>query len=127
MGREFKNETTAERVLRQWTSDYEAGRVAARSDMKLGDWPDKRLSNQGKEGVAVAGYETKIRLHVKPHIGGVKLCDVTDDTLGDPYRLLESAPVPDGQGVGLGGEERPVRNAKDPRSTGVFAGVRGGT
>ncbi|MCX4773616.1 hypothetical protein [Streptomyces sp. NBC_01285] len=51
----------------------------------------------------MAGYETKIRLHVKPHIGGVKLCDVTDDTLGDPYRLLESAPVPDGQGVGLGG------------------------
>ncbi|MFE3945846.1 tyrosine-type recombinase/integrase [Streptomyces sp. NPDC059118] len=50
----------------------------------------------------MAGYETKIRLHIKPHIGSVKLCEVTDDTLDDLYRLLETAPCPTNNGKPLG-------------------------
>ncbi|MFD6437517.1 hypothetical protein [Streptomyces venezuelae] len=60
-------------ALREWHTNYDAGKIAARSDMKLGDWLDKWLSSLTKEGTTVAGYETKIRLHIKPHIGGVKL------------------------------------------------------
>lgn len=72
------------------------------ADMKLGDWLDKWLSNHRKEGTTVAGYETKIRLHNKPHIGSMKLCEVTDDTLDDLYRLLETAPSPTNNGKPLG-------------------------
>ncbi|MCM2390339.1 tyrosine-type recombinase/integrase [Streptomyces albipurpureus] len=102
IGREFKNKTEAERASRKWMTDHDAGKLAARSDMKLGDWLDKWLSNHRKEGTTLAGYETKIRLHIKPHIGGVKLCEVTDDTLDDLYRLLESAPCPTNWGKPLG-------------------------
>ncbi|MER7315719.1 hypothetical protein ACIPJG_29235 [Streptomyces halstedii] len=115
IGREYKNKTAAERALRVWITDYEAGKVAARSDMKLGDWLDKWLSNHRKEGTTMAGYETKVRLHIKPHIGGVKLYEVTDDTLDDLYRLLETTPCPTNKGKPLGGQvgapraQHPVR------------------
>ncbi|MEU7180390.1 MULTISPECIES: N-terminal phage integrase SAM-like domain-containing protein [Streptomyces] len=62
--------------------------------MKLGDWLDKWLANHRKKGTTVAGYETKIRLHIEPHIGGARLCDVTDDTFDDLHRLLEAVPCP---------------------------------
>lgn len=111
IGREYKTKTEAEKALRQWHTDHEAGKIAARSDMKLGDWLEKWLSNHRKEGTTVAGYETKIRLHIKPHIGSVKLCEVTDDTLDDLYRLLETAPCPTNKGKPLGAKSvRHVHN-----------------
>ncbi len=59
----------------------------------------------------MAGYETKIRLHIKPHIGGMKLCEVTDDTLDDLYRMLETAPCPANKGKPLGAKSvRHVHN-----------------
>ncbi|NEC92531.1 tyrosine-type recombinase/integrase [Streptomyces sp. SID12501] len=111
IGREYPTKTAAEKALREWHTNYDAGKIAARSDMKLGDWLDKWLSNLRKEGTTVAGYETKIRLHIKPHIGDVKLCEVTDDTLDDLYRLLESAPCPTNKGKPLGAKSvRHVHN-----------------
>ncbi|GAA2231952.1 site-specific integrase [Streptomyces amakusaensis] len=111
IGREYRTKTEAEKALRQWHSDHEAGKVAARSDMKLGDWLDKWHTNLRKEGTTVAGYETKIRLHIKPHIGGIKLSEVTDDTLNDLYRLLETAPCPTNKGKPLGAKSvRHVHN-----------------
>lgn len=111
IGREYPTKTAAEKALREWHSNYEAGKISARSDMKLGDWLDKWLSNHRKEGTTVAGYETKIRLHIKPHIGGVKLCEVTEDTLDELYRLLETAPCPSNKGKPLGAKSvRHVHN-----------------
>ncbi|MET8566047.1 hypothetical protein ABZV75_37865 [Streptomyces flaveolus] len=111
IGREYPTKTAAEKALREWHSNYEAGKIATRSDTKLGDRLDKWLSNLRKEGTTVAGYETKIRLHLKPHIGSVKLCEVTDDTLDDLYRLLETAPCPTNKGKPLGAKSvRHVHN-----------------
>ncbi|MFK0044494.1 tyrosine-type recombinase/integrase [Streptomyces sp. NPDC090741] len=79
--------------------------------MKLGDWLDKWHSSLRKEGTTVAGYETKIRLHIKPHIGAVKLREVTDDTLDDLYRMLETVPCPTNAGKPLGAKSvRHVHN-----------------
>jgi hypothetical protein len=36
IGREYKTKTEAEKALRQWHTDHEAGKIAARSDMRLG-------------------------------------------------------------------------------------------
>ncbi|ARX82331.1 hypothetical protein SMD44_01741 [Streptomyces alboflavus] len=111
IGREYPTKTAAEKALRDWHSDHETGKIAARSDMKLGDWLDRWLANLRREGTTVAGYETKVRLHIKPHIGSVKLCEVTDETLDDLYRLLESAPCPTNRGKPLGAKSvRHVHN-----------------
>ncbi|MFE4373865.1 hypothetical protein ACFRMN_37660 [Streptomyces sp. NPDC056835] len=75
----------------------------------------RRITRYGphrKEGTTLSGYETKVRLHIKPHIGGVKLCEVTDDTLDDLYRLLETAPCPTNKGKPLGAKSvRHVTNS----------------
>jgi integrase len=102
IGRDYPTKTAAEKALRAWHSDYDAGAVVSRSDMKLGDHLDKWLSHLRKEGTTIAGYETKIRLHIKPHIGNMKLSEVTDDTLNDLYRMLETVPCPSNHGKPLG-------------------------
>ncbi|MEU3598843.1 tyrosine-type recombinase/integrase [Streptomyces sp. NPDC006798] len=111
IGREYKNKTEAERALRKWHNDHEAGKAPARSDMKLSAWLDKWMGTHRKEGTTMAGYETKIRLHIKPHIGDLKLCEVTDDALDDLYQLLETQPCPSNQGKPLGAKSvRHVHN-----------------
>lgn len=111
IGREYPTKTEAEKALRKWHNEYEAGNVRVSSDMKLGDHLDRWLANCRKEGTTVAGYETKIRLHIKPHIGDLKLNEVTDDALDDLYRLLETTPCPTNQGKPLGAKSvRHVHN-----------------
>ncbi|MFI2031372.1 tyrosine-type recombinase/integrase [Streptomyces buecherae] len=102
IGREYKTKTAAVRALRQWMSDYEAGKVAPRIDMTLGEWLDEWLAHHRVESTTIAGYEPKIRLHIKPHIGDVKLTEVTDDTLNGLYRMLETTPCPTNKGKPLG-------------------------
>ncbi|WP_344635792.1 tyrosine-type recombinase/integrase [Kitasatospora cystarginea] len=112
IGRDYPTKTAAEKALRQWHNDYEAGKVYAEETpempaeepavLLLGEHLDRWLANCRKEGTTVAGYETKIRLHIKPHIGGVPLTEVTDDLLDDHYRMLETAPCPTNRGKPLG-------------------------
>ncbi|MFJ6123792.1 tyrosine-type recombinase/integrase [Streptomyces griseoviridis] len=93
IGREFKNKTEAEKALRKWHSDREAGDLTPRSDMTMGQLLDRWMVNHRGEDTTKEGYEPKIRLHIKPNIGGEKVVEVTDERLDDLYRHLETAPV----------------------------------
>ncbi|MFD9905817.1 tyrosine-type recombinase/integrase [Streptomyces sp. NPDC059063] len=111
IGRDFATKTEASRALNKWLTDREAGAVVARSDMKLGDWIDKWFEGLRVEATTRAGYEPKIRLHIKPHIGTKKLKDVTDDDLDALYRMLETAPCLTNKGKPLGAKSvRHVHN-----------------
>ncbi|MFD4771179.1 tyrosine-type recombinase/integrase [Streptomyces niveus] len=63
---------------------------------------DKWFAGLRVEGTTRAGYEPKIRLHIKPHTGAKKLKDVTDDDLDALYRMLETVPCPSNRGKPLG-------------------------
>ncbi|MGX1851085.1 tyrosine-type recombinase/integrase [Streptomyces sp. NPDC055299] len=102
IGREFATKTEANRALSKWLTEREAGTIVSRSDMKLGDWLDKWFAGHRVEDTTRAGYEPKIRLHIKPHIGSKKLKDVIDDDLDALYRMLEQAPCPSNNGKPLG-------------------------
>ncbi|BAJ32376.1 hypothetical protein KSE_66170 [Kitasatospora setae KM-6054] len=120
IGRDYPTKTAAEKALRQWHIDYEAGEIyppeapaepEQPSVPLLGEHLDKWLAHCRKEGTTVAGYETKIRLHIKPHIGDVALDQVTDDLLDELYRMLETEPCPTNRGKPLGAKSvRHVHN-----------------
>lgn len=93
IGREYKNKTEAERALRKWHTDHETGTLTPRSDMTMGQLMDGWLDKHRGEGTTKEGYEPKIRLHIKPHIGKVKVVEVTDERLDELYRLLEGTPI----------------------------------
>ncbi|GHE98034.1 hypothetical protein GCM10018785_72890 [Streptomyces longispororuber] len=93
IGRDYKNKTEAERALRHWLSDHEAGTLVPRSDMTVGQLMDSWLARHRGEDTTREGYEPKIRLHIKPHIGTVKVVEVTDERLDELYRLLEAKPI----------------------------------
>ncbi|WP_152645129.1 N-terminal phage integrase SAM-like domain-containing protein [Kitasatospora griseola] len=119
IGREYPTKTAAEKALSKWHTDHEAGQIRVSSDMRLGEWLDKWLTNLRREGTTLAGYETKVRLHIKPHIGTVKLKEVTSDVLDDLYRLLETAPCPTNKGKPLG--KKSVRHVHN-----ILSGALGG-
>jgi integrase len=111
IGREYTTKTEASRALRKWLTDREAGAVVSRSDMKFGEWMDKWFAGLRVEDTTKGGYEPKIRLHIKPHLGAKKLKDVTDDDLDALYRMLETAPCPTNRGKPLGAKSvRHVHN-----------------
>ncbi|QNJ42042.1 tyrosine-type recombinase/integrase [Streptomyces buecherae] len=102
IGREYPTKTAAERALREWIADYEAGKVVARSDVTLGEWLDAWLAHHRGEETTLAGYEPKIRLHIKPYIGKLRLSEVTDESLNGLYKTLETKPCPTNKGKPLG-------------------------
>ncbi|MFE7479985.1 tyrosine-type recombinase/integrase [Streptomyces sp. NPDC057552] len=102
IGRDFPTKTAASKALSKWLTEQESGEVVTRSDMKFGDWIDKWFAGLRVEETTKAGYEPKIRLHIKPHLGAKKLQDVTDDDLDALYRMLEKAPCPSNRGKPLG-------------------------
>ncbi|MFG2678858.1 hypothetical protein [Streptomyces sp. NPDC048392] len=93
IGREYKTKTEAERALRKWHTEHEAGALTPRSDMTMGQLMDGWLAKHRGEDTTREGYAPKIRLHIKPHIGRVKVVEVTDERLDELYRLLESTPI----------------------------------
>lgn len=54
---------------------------------------DGWLAKHRGEDTTREGYEPKVRLHIKPHIGKVKVVEVTDERLDELYRLLETTPI----------------------------------
>ncbi|MEU1130219.1 hypothetical protein ABZ383_10180 [Streptomyces sp. NPDC005900] len=55
-----------------------------------GQLTDGWLAKHRGEDTTKEGYGPKIRLHIKPHIGKVKVVEVTDERLDELYRLPES-------------------------------------
>lgn len=101
IGREFPTKTAAIRALGKWITEQESDGFVPRSDMKFGDWIDKWFDGLRVEDTTKAGYEPKIRLHIKPYLGAKKLRDVTDDDLDALYQRLEKAPCPSNRGKPL--------------------------
>lgn len=125
--------TEAVRVLRKWHTDREAGTLTPRSDMTMGQLMDGRLATHRGEDTTREGYEPKIRLHIKPRIGKVKVVrGRTSDWTGVPAL---------GEHAHQGEREQAARpqelpawlvtpqpeKQKDPTRSGVSVGVRGGT
>ncbi|WP_183091243.1 tyrosine-type recombinase/integrase [Streptomyces radicis] len=89
--------------------------------MRLGAWLDRWHAGHRREGTTKAGYETKIRLHIKPHIGNLKLKEITDDILNELYRKLEQQPCPSNNGEPLG--PKSVRHIHNILSAALGAAV----
>ncbi|WP_236246510.1 tyrosine-type recombinase/integrase [Streptomyces sp. CC210A] len=111
IGRDYPTKTAATRALRKWLTDREAGAVVSRSEMKFSEWLDKWFAGLRVEETTRAGYEPKIRLHIKPHLGSKRLRDITDDDLDALYRRLETSPCASNGGKPLGAKSvRHVHN-----------------
>ncbi|UED83171.1 tyrosine-type recombinase/integrase [Streptomyces profundus] len=102
IGREFKNKTAAEKALREWLGKRDEGKLAARTNMTLGQLLDVFLAGHQGEATTKAGYEPKVRLHIKPRLGHVRISEVTDEMLDELYRALETQPCPTNGGRPLG-------------------------
>ncbi|MFI5942164.1 tyrosine-type recombinase/integrase [Streptomyces uncialis] len=102
IGRDYPTKTEASRALNKWMAEHDSGAIVPRSDMRLGDWLDKWFAGHRVEDTTRSGYEPKIRLHIKPHIGSKKLRDITDDDLDALYRMLEAVPCSSNRGKPLG-------------------------
>ncbi|MGW3232440.1 tyrosine-type recombinase/integrase [Kitasatospora sp. NPDC001095] len=112
IGRNYKNKTEAEKALSKWIADFEEGDLTPRSDMTVGQLMDRWLKQHRGEDTTRQGYEPKVRLHIKPHLGSVKVVEVTDDRLDDFYRMLETTPSPTKGGKPLGPKSvRHIHNA----------------
>ncbi|WP_282205252.1 tyrosine-type recombinase/integrase [Kitasatospora fiedleri] len=112
IGREYGTKTEAERALRKWHTEHEEGDLTPRSDMTVAQLMDRWLSKHRGEKTTTKGYEPKVRLHIKPHIGEEKVVEVTDERLDDFYRMLETQPCPTNKGKPLGPKSvRHIHNA----------------
>ncbi|RLV10204.1 hypothetical protein CTZ27_02975 [Streptomyces griseocarneus] len=71
-------------------------------DLTMGELLDRWLKRHRGEGTTKAGYEPKMRLHIKPYIGSGKVVEMTDELLNGLYQRLESEPCPTNRGKPLG-------------------------
>ncbi|MFF4223218.1 tyrosine-type recombinase/integrase [Streptomyces abikoensis] len=121
IGRDFKTKTEAAKALRKWLNEREEevkrheekqkeeAKAAAEAeakhedaDLTLGALLDRWLKNHRGEGTTTSGYEPKVRLHIKPHVGDVLVAEVTDKLLDALYRQLETEPCRTNHGKPLG-------------------------
>lgn len=122
IGREYETKTAAEKALKKWITEFEAGEVMPRTDLTVEGLLRKWLGGHRGERTTFHGYEPKARLHVYPRIGPVKIVDVTDELLDEFYRALESEPSATKGGESLG--PKSVRHIHNMLS-GAFDSVTG--
>src|SRR5271156_6555627 len=75
-----KNRNEAARKLRELRAEIAAGRVPTTSTTTVGKWLDHWLESVAKPELrptTYRSYEQVLRLHVKPHIGGIRLNKLT--------------------------------------------------
>lgn len=94
----FATSKAAEKERRKLTSEIDRGDFVKPSDQRLDAYLESWVSGKRLAEETRNGYETKIRLHIVPHIGHVPLSKVTPDLLNDLYRRLESEGSPGGGG-----------------------------
>ncbi|PNE32649.1 hypothetical protein AF335_19220 [Streptomyces eurocidicus] len=130
IGRDFKNKTTAATALRKWFDEHEKAVEKAKEaavegasggkagvpgtvslvkqdplkspDLTVGKLLDVWLKHHQGEGTTTSGYEPKIRLHIKPHLGDALAMEVTDTELDGLYAHLRTAPCPTNDDKPLG-------------------------
>jgi integrase len=79
-----KNRNEAARKLRELRAEIAAGRVPTTSTTTVGKWLDYWLENVAKPELrptTYRSYEQVLRLHVKPHIGGIRMNKLTAEDI----------------------------------------------
>ena len=96
--RGFKSSKEAEEHRRKVTAEVDAQRFVKPSAMTLEAYLTMWLDGHRGKQQTVAGYLTKVRLHVIPHIGHIQLGKLTTAHLSALYKRLEEQGSTGGKG-----------------------------
>ncbi len=94
--RSFDTEREAERALRRWLVEIEAGEAVDRTPLTVGAWLQRWLDDYvrpTRHAKTLESYEITIRVHITPHIGGLGLQALTTDRVQRLYADLLTAGV----------------------------------
>lgn len=107
-GQPFLTRKAAAAELGDILSEVRQGAHVVPKKLTVGDWLDQWLEGLQLEQSTRASYEKNVRLHLKPHIGGVQLQSLTGARLSALYRELEKSGRQDHK-AGTGLSPRTVR------------------
>ena len=122
-GRPFLTRKAAAEELGDVMAEIRRGVHVVPSKATVGQWLDLWLQSLRKQPSTVVSYRKNVRLHVTPHIGGVRLDHLTGARLTKLYRQLEATGRADGTG---GLSARTVRYVHTIVHAGLAAAVRDG-
>ncbi|MGH1487969.1 MAG: tyrosine-type recombinase/integrase [Acidimicrobiales bacterium] len=92
----FRTKADAQRALREALSTVEAGSFVEPSRLTLGDFVSStwvpQINFEIEESTAES-YERNMRVHVLPHLGGLKLQKLSPQHLNEFYRILAGQSV----------------------------------
>jgi len=121
--RGYLTRKAAAAALRGQLVNVDKGTHVASSKITVGEHMDTWLDGLRKEPSTVASYRKNVRLHVEPHIGALRLEQLTGTGLTKLYHQLEAS----GRADGMGGlSARTVRYVHTIIHPGLGAAVRDG-
>lgn len=121
--RGYTTRKTAAAALREQLGNVDRGTHVAPSKVTVGEHMATWLDGLRKEPSTVASYRKNVRLHVTPHIGELRLEQLTGTRLTKLYHQLEQSGRVDGNG---GLSARTVRYVHTIIHAGLGAAVRDG-
>jgi integrase len=121
--RGFATRKAAAEELRKRLNSIDEQRHVAPHRMTVGAFMSLWLDGLNKQPSTVASYRKNVRLHVTPHIGALRLDQLTGSRLTKLYRDLEKSGRHDGQG---GLSARTVRYIHTIVHSALSAAVRDG-
>lgn len=121
--RGFPTRKAAADFLRERVSQVQRGEHVAPNRVTVAEHFEQWLDGLRKEPSTIASYRKNVRLHVVPHLGALRLEQLTGTRLTKLYRHLEREGRVDGQG---GLSPRTVRYIHTIIHAGLKAAVRDG-
>jgi integrase len=121
--RGYPTRKAAGEALRKELSDVDRGTHVAPNKITVGEHMATWLDGLRKEPSTVASYRKNVRLHVTPHVGALRLEQLTGTRLTKLYHQLEQSGRVDGKG---GLSARTVRYVHTIVHAGLGAAVRDG-
>jgi len=121
--RGYLTRTAAGKGLREQLSALDVGTHVAPNKVTVGEHMATWLDGLPKEPSTVASYRKNVRLHIAPHIGALRLEQLTGTRLTKLYHQLEQSGRVDGKG---GLSARTVRYVHTIVHAGLGAAVRDG-
>lgn len=96
--RGFRTRREADTYRRRVTAQVDHGEFTAPSKLTLAEYLEGWLTGLRLRPQTIAGYQRDVRRHVVPHIGHVKLADLSPTHLDRLYQTLETQGSPSGEG-----------------------------
>jgi integrase len=121
--RGYLTRKAAGEALREQLANVDRGTHVAPNKVTVGEHMATWLDGLRKEPSTVASYRKNVRLHVEPHIGALRLEQLTGTRLTKLYHQLEATGRADGKG---GLSARTVRYVHTIIHAGLGAAVRDG-